>query len=250
MRISSRQKSTTAIAALIVGGLAAVPALAAPILVTSAANSGPGTLRGALEAASNSGEAATIVIATAADIQIATMLNYWGTEPIEIIGSGQTISTSEDVTLLTISQGANVTIMNLNFEGPGGWDIENRSELGATAGKGVFVDVRDDQTGTVEVELVNVTVSGTAGHGIHVSDCTLADECGGGSGGAGEGSPASILLTLTDVAVEDTAYGRFDADGVRVDERGEGSIEFVATSSVFSAVSENSSHDLRVARSG
>jgi hypothetical protein len=81
--------------------------------------------------------------------------------------------------------------MNLAFEGPGGWDIENRSDLGA-AGKGIFVDLRDDQTGTVEIELVNVTVTGTAGHGIHVSDCTLADECGGGSGGAGEGSPASI----------------------------------------------------------
>jgi hypothetical protein len=83
---------------------------------------------------------------------------------------------------------------------------------------------------------VNVTVTGTAGHGIHVSDCTLADECGGGSGGAGEGSPASISLTLTGVTVIDTAYGRFDADGVRVDERGEGSIDFVATSSVFSGI--------------
>jgi hypothetical protein len=233
---TTRRRATTALAALIAGGLAAAPAMAAPFLVTSAADNGPGTLRAALEAASNSGEAATIVVATAADIELASFLNYWGTEPVEIIGSGQTISTREDVTLLTISQGADVTIMNLTFEGPGGWDIENRSDLGATAGKGIFVDLRDDQTGTVNVELVNVTVTGTAGHGIHVSDCTLADECGGGSGGAGDGSPASIMLSLTDVAVIDTAYGRFDADGVRVDERGEGGIAFIATGSTFSGV--------------
>jgi hypothetical protein len=228
--------STTALAALVAGALYAAPAMAAPLLVTSAANSGPGTLRAALETASRSGEPQTIVVATAADIVIDTQLNYWGTEPIEIIGSGQTISTSEDIILLTISQGADATIMNLAFEGPGGFDIENRSELGSAAGKGIFVDLRDDQTGIVEIELVNVTVTGTAGHGIHVSDCTLADDCGGGSGGAGDGSPASIRLTLTGVTVADTAYGRFDADGVRVDERGEGHIDFVATSSVFSGI--------------
>jgi hypothetical protein len=236
MPFPTRRLSTTAAAALIAAGLFAAPALAEPFLVTSAANSGPGTLRAALEAASESGEAATIVIATAADIEIAGFLNYWGTEPVEIIGSGQTIRIREDATLLTISQGANARIMNLTFEGPGGFDIENRSTLGAAAGKGIFVDLRDDQTGTVEIDLVNVTVTGTAGHGIHVSDCTLADECGGGSGGAGDGSPASIMLSLTNVSVIDTAYGRFDADGVRVDERGPGDITFVATSSVFSGV--------------
>lgn len=236
MPTSPRRLSTVALAALIAGGCLAAPALAAPLLVTSAANSGPGTLRAALEAASRSGVAQTIVVATAADIRIATTLNYWGTEPVEIIGSGQTIAADQDITLLTISQGANATIMNLTFAGPGGFDIENRSDLGAEAGKGIFVDLRDDQTGTAEIALVNVSVTGTAGHGIHVSDCTLADACGGGSGGAGEGSAASIRLTLTGVTVTDTAYGRFDADGVRVDERGEGDIHFVATSSVFSGV--------------
>jgi hypothetical protein len=133
---TTRRRATTALAALIAGGLAAAPAMAAPFLVTSAADNGPGTLRAALEAASNSGEAATIVVATAADIELASFLNYWGTEPVEIIGSGQTISTREDVTLLTISQGADVTIMNLTFEGPGGWDIENRSDVGRCGWQG------------------------------------------------------------------------------------------------------------------
>jgi len=116
--------STTAIAALVAGGLGAASALAAPLLVTSAANNGPGTLRAALEAASRSGDAATIVIGTAVDIELANFLNYWGTEPREIIGSGQTIIATRDFTVLNISQGADVTIMNLTFARPGGFDID------------------------------------------------------------------------------------------------------------------------------
>jgi hypothetical protein len=231
-----RRLSTTAIATLIASGLAAAPALAAPILVTSAADNGPGTLRAALETASAADDPQTIVVATEADIQIAGTLTYSGTAPLEIVGSGQTISSTEDVTLLAATQGANLSVMNLSFAGPGGFDIENRSAQGMAAGKGIFVDVRDDQTGTVAVTLTNVSITGTAGHGLHVSDCTLADACGGGGGGAGEGSPASIALSLTNVTVEDTAYGRFDADGVRVDERGEGDIAFVATSSTFTGI--------------
>jgi hypothetical protein len=236
MLFPSLRRSSGAFAALVAGGLGAAPALAAPILVTSAADSGEGTLRAALETASAASEAQTIVVATGTDIEIAATLTYSGTAPLEIVGSGQTVSTEADVTLLAVTEGADLSVMNLAFAGPGGWSIENRSANGATAGKGIFVDVRDDQTGTVTVALTNVSVTGTAGHGIHVSDCTLADACGGGSGGAGEGSDASIVLTLTGVRVVDTAYGRFDADGVRVDERGEGGISFTATSSVFSGV--------------
>ena len=39
------------------------------------------------------------------------------------------------------------------------------------------------QTGTVEVYLDNVGVYGVGNHGIHISDCSLVDECGAGSGG-------------------------------------------------------------------
>jgi len=228
--------TTTAVAALIAGGLAA-PALAAPLMVTSTADSGDGSLRAALEAASAATEPQQVIIATHdGPIQIESTLTYSGMAPLTLIGTGQTIGSAEDVTLLAVTMGADMSISNLTFEGPGGYSIEARSELGATAGKGIFVDVRDDQEGTVVLELVNVTVTGTAGHGVHVSDCTLADDCGGGSGGAGEGSPASIELSLVNVTVEATAYGRFDADGLRVDERGPGDILFGALGSRFAGV--------------
>lgn len=232
---SPTRYSTTALAALVAGGLAA-PALATPHMVTSTADSGEGSLRAALETASAATGPQQVIIATDGTIEISSTLAYSGMAPLTLIGTGQTIATAEDVTLLAATMGADMSISNLTFAGPGGYSIEARSARGATAGKGIFVDVRDDQDGTVVLELVNVTVTGTAGHGVHVSDCTLADDCGGGSGGAGEGSPASVEVSLVNVTIEDTAYGRFDADGLRVDERGPGNIIFGALGSRFAGV--------------
>lgn len=205
-----------------------------PILVTSAADAGEGTLRAALEAASAAQAPSQIVIVTEGDIEVASTLDYAGRAPLVIIGNGQTVRTGANATLLAVTEGADLMVSDLNFAGPGGFDIENRGDMdGATAGKGIFVDVRDDQTGTVMLDLVNVTVSGVANHGVHVSDCSLADECGGGSGGAGEGSPASIAVRLTNVTIDDAGNGKFDADGLRVDERAEGGISAVLTGSTF-----------------
>ena len=81
--------------------------------------------------------------------------------------------------------------------------------------------------------LSNVTVTGTGNHGVHVSDCTLEDNCGGGSGGGGDGSPASIDVRLTNVLIEDSGNGKQDADGFRVDDRGDGDIYFTANLSAF-----------------
>ncbi|MEE4162529.1 MAG: hypothetical protein V2I25_08470 [Woeseiaceae bacterium] len=215
------------------------PALAGGFaLVTSDADSGPGTLRDALETQ----EATRIKIpGRIGDILINSTLLYSAEEPLTIIGSGQTIYTEANTTLIEISNGADLTIRNLHFEGPGGFSISNRGDLDGQgqeidAGKGIFVDVRDDQSGMVSVNLTNVSVKGVANHGIHVSDCSLADDCGGGSGGGGEGSDASIQIICTHCRVDDAGNGKFDADGIRIDERGQGSIYALLKSSAFNNV--------------
>ncbi|ODA68955.1 hypothetical protein A7A08_00789 [Methyloligella halotolerans] len=93
--------------------------------------------------------------------------------------------------------------------------------------------VPKDRTGTVHLDLQKVAVSDVAGHGVHVSDCSLADACGNGGGGAGSGSPASVSVRLTDVEIANAGQGRFDGDGLRVDERSEGDIVFHAQHSKF-----------------
>lgn len=204
-----------------------------PMVVTSAADSGEGSLRAALAAAQSATAPVQIVIAAKTDLRLQSGLVYAGTAPLTILGHGQTVLAEVDETILTASGGADLNVQNLMFRGPGGFDINNRADADGTAGKGIFVDVRDDETGTVSLSLSNVTVSDVASHGIHVSDCSLADSCGGGGGGAGEGSAASILVTLNNVTVDTAGSGSFDADGLRVDERGAGDITLIGRNVSF-----------------
>lgn len=219
----------------VVASLAAVSAQAAgTAVVTNNNESGAGSLRNALEVQ----EAETVIIRQdVGDINISSTLEYSSELPLRIFGKGQTISTSNNITLLAITEGADVRINNLNFAGPGGFSILNRGDLGQDpAGKGIFVDVRDDQTGTLNIRLFKVGVSGVANHGIHVSDCSLADDCGSGSGGGGEGSDVSINLVCTQCTVDDVGNGKFDADGLRIDDRGAGSIDVILRRSSFTNV--------------
>ena len=194
--------------------------------VTSGADSGPGSLRAALETAAGLSQPAPILIVTDEDVEIASTLTYAGRHPLVIHGNGQTVKTAVNVTLLAITEGADLTVNNLDFAGPGGFSIRERGDRSGAGGKGIFVNARDDQTGTVHLVLNSVSVSGVAYHGVHVSD--------GGRGG--DGTPASIAVRLDNVDIGDVGNGAFDADGVRVDERGDGDIRFAARVSVFSDV--------------
>jgi len=227
--------SALALSALFVGVAAAQTT--APIVVTNAQDAGDGSLRAAISQAAGTNAPSQIVIATDDDIVISESLVYEGEAPLEIIGNGQRVRTHENTHLFVSANGGSVAIGDLDFEGPGQFSILNRGDNnGETAGKGIFIDVRDDQTGVVELSLHDVSVKGVANHGVHVSDCTLADACGAGAGGGGEGSPASIRVRLHDVTVDGVGNGKFDADGLRVDERGEGDILVTAMNSVFTRV--------------
>lgn len=204
-------------------------------LVTNGMDDGQGSLRDAIE----NKQATTVVIAPSVGmVHLDSTLNYDSTEGLRIFGTGQTLKLDKNETLLSVNQGADLFLSNLTLEGkPGYFSIENRGDLnGETAGKGIFIDVRDDQTGTVNLTLKGVEVTGFANHGVHVSDCSLADACGAGSGGSGEGSPASISVTMLNSTIDDVGNGKFDADGLRVDDRGEGDIVFFSQNSRFSNV--------------
>ena len=208
------------------------------ISVTSPDDDGYGTFRYAINKASESKKPVTIKVKTKKTIIVGDSLDYKGLQPLTIIGSGQVVR-GKNVDILKVSNGADLSVSDLSFVGIGSYNIRRKgtgygmNNIDAKAGKGIFVDVRDDQTGTVNVSLKNVRVEGVANHGIHISDCNLADECGSGGGGAGEGSSASINVVLDNVTVFDVGNGKFDADGLRVDERGDGDINFTASNSSF-----------------
>lgn len=224
-----------ALAVSVGAALLTTTAYAAPIQVTNGKDSGEGSMRAALEAVA-AGKADSILVTTKEEIEITSTLAYNGMAPISIYGSGQTIESDKNIDLLAITKGADVNISGLKFEGPGGFSIQNRGDKNGEAGKGIFVNVRNDQTGTLTVNLNNVEVSGVAYHGIHVSDCDIAKDCGAGSGGEGGGSPASIAVNAYNVKIHNVGFGRVDGDGLRVDERNEGDIHFSAHNSSFTKV--------------
>ncbi|MCK0094497.1 hypothetical protein MWU60_02845 [Yoonia sp. F2084L] len=195
-------------------------------IVTTNADSGAGSLRAALDAASAANTSARILVAVEGDIAIASSLTYSGTQPLDIAGNSNLIHTDLNVTLLSVPNGADLVVTNLAFRGPGGFSVENRGDLDGPAGKGIAIAVPTDRTGDVTLALTNVRVSDVAGHGVHLSDCSIADDCG-------NGSAAGLDITLTNVVIENVGHGRFDADGFRADERGAGSIMFRATGSDF-----------------
>lgn len=166
-------------------------------------------------------------------IVVTETLEYTGTAALSIVGSGQTLDATGiaiDDDIIVVKNGADLTMSDLTLVGPGnykGYFAEDKDE----GGKGIFVDVPETRTGIVSVKLTDVTVSGTGYHGIHISDCPLGDSCG--SGGGGNGSPASIDVQLAGVTVDGFGFGSQDADGVRVDERADGDIYFTVTNSTF-----------------
>lgn len=205
-------------------------ALARGALVDSGANDGPGSLRAALESGANN-----IRISRSVDtIFISEPLEYQSEANLRLRGSGQVIDATAiegDGDILSITQGADVRISDLTLIGNAAQ--VNEDPTVPVGGKGIDVSVPLERTGVVKVELDNVTVTRVGHHGVHVSDCSLGDDCGGGSGGGGEGSPASVMVKLNKVLINKVGFGRADADGVRVDDRGDGDIYFTALNSTF-----------------
>lgn len=205
-------------------------ARAETLLVTNFDASGEGSLQAALDMAAASVDP-TIILLTQSDglLETPTGLIYTSPSPLRIFGNGLTVTSAQNVTLFSAIGTSDLSLSDMTFSGPGGWNIEDRGDIDGPAGKGIFLDVADDATGTVSLRLHNIYVEGVAGHGIHVSDCTLADECGRGGGGAGDGSAASINVEFSMLTLDLVGQGSFDADGLRVDERGEGDITLLGT---------------------
>lgn len=212
--------------ALILAGLAFSSVTSAQTVTVSNGNdSGSGSLRSAL----SSNPSVIHIDSDVTTIRITETLDYDSTNTVSIIGSGQTIDASElseNDDILSINEGATLSITNLHFIG--NLDEINDDPSDPTGGTGIFVNIPDDRTGTISVTLDNVSVTRVGSHGIHISDCIIRDFCT-----SGEGSAASILVDVNNIFINNVGLGLQDGDGIRVDERGEGNITFIANNSTF-----------------
>lgn len=161
-------------------------------------------LREALDATSDSAKSNTIILSPSfGAVELSDEpLVYSGDQPLTIIGNGATLTQdNSEVDIFVADGGADLTIKNLTLEG---------------GNRGIWVPIPEGESGTVQVNLTNGTVTDTFFHGVHIDD-QIND------------SDASVELNLTNSYIDNNGrVGIFgeagssssDSDGIRVDEGG------------------------------
>jgi hypothetical protein len=213
----SRLKAALRVTSVALVALITVPAMAATVRVTNNNDSGPGSFRAAIDAAS--GNAAITAVLFSGDlgtIALQTTVVYMGAQALRIDGRGTDIAaaTSQSIDLFVAAGGSDLTLRNLTFR-----DGDN----------GVLVEV-DPLAEQVSVSLYDVTVVDNLRFGLSIDEDDPAPA---------EPFAASISLVVAGshfarngvLETEDEDEG--DVDAVRVNERGDGDITAAVLNSVF-----------------
>jgi hypothetical protein len=181
-------------------------------VVTAPGDAGAGTLRDALLAASADPAIRTIKFAPGiGTVSLTTPLLFNGTQALEIDGEGATIEGPD-------CAGCAALVVN----GAGGLTLQRLTVNGA-GGNGVTLNVPADAVGVVEVRLVDAAVRDNGLHGLLVEDQV-------------EESAASIRLVVFRSTIEGNGFvGPTDLDGIRVNEGGIGDIDAQVQNSSFLA---------------
>jgi len=165
-------------------------------------------------------------------------LKYSGSTPLVLKGKGHRVYADGNNTVLHVTNGADLKVSGLRFIGPGGYSYDDSNPNQSLGGNAILLTtpaIKIDESGeddplfdkVVKVEIYNTSVRGFGDHGIHLSDCSDLS-CGDGNDAGGFGTSASFDVKLTKVTVMNTGFGQQDADGIRVDERSDGSVNLVA----------------------
>lgn len=189
--------------------------------VWSDADNGPGTLRQALEDANADPSITQIIVTTGlGPIALLTPLTYSGAGPLMVQGAQVVI----DGGMLTAGQSA------LIATGGASLDLRRLTLQNAPA-SGLLVDVPAGLTGTIRVSLDAVTVRNNGSHGAIVNDQTFYWKDPNST--LPDGSDASIQLQVTNSLFEGNGNAVLDQDGLRVNEGGLGSINAVVIGTTF-----------------
>lgn len=174
------------------------------LLVESNADEGEGSLRAALETASSDPVVNSIQVTSGVGtVTLSAPLEYSGSQALRIVGNGVTLD-GEDC-------GCDVLVST------GGADLDLYDLTLSNGDDGLRVLVPTGATGEVRVRLSGVTADGNDGYGLYVAE----EE---------EGSAASLRVELASTTVTEngTADGSEHLDGIRVEEKAEGALTFVA----------------------
>lgn len=243
------------LAPVVAGAQQAGEGTAGAFSVTSAADSGPGTYRQAIDDAEADGTDDVITFAAGLDITLASDVVYDATTALLLEGNGSTIHGAGN-TILEAASAAEVVVTDLTFEGGGGTEgaaiAAGVADVGLT--RTAFVDniatgslggaVRAGQLDAIDSSFTGNTVEGEPGFGAGgafwagnatVDGSTFADNRAESSQGGGDGGAIAVDGTLearNSTFTDNTAFAG-----------GGGGISASTVSLTFVTMSENSAEE-------
>lgn len=187
---------------------------ASTAVVRSTADDGPGTLRAALARANASTDVRVIqFVEGLGTIRLSSPLEYRGTQPLAIHGVDAVIDAAgsgDDALRATATSSLTITQLT----------VQNAAQ------EGIELAVPATATGVVHLVLDGVTVRGNKGHGVLVNDQLVPDVVDDMPDP--RGSDASVVVRVRRTRFLDNGYSVSDRDGLRVNEGGNGYLQFIA----------------------
>jgi hypothetical protein len=185
------------------------------VIVTKDSDTGKGSFRDAIAQANADPRIVRIEFKpNARTINLASTVVFTGSQPLTIIG--------KDATLDAAGAGGAAFIAN----GGGNLTVQELTVVNAPA-EGIDVEVPATASGTIRVSLDDVEVRGNAGHGVLINDQVDPSTTEDVQPNA-NGSAASLVVLVKNSRFVNNGYSVSDRDGLRVNEGGDGSLEFVA----------------------
>ncbi len=184
-------------------------------IVTHPYNDGKGSFRDAIEQANIDPRIQRIEFKPESrTVMLESSVTFTGTQALTIIGKNATLDAR------------NVAGPAFIASGGGNLVIEALTVRNAP-GEGIDVEIPSTATGTIKITLDRVTALDNAGHGVLVND-QVDPSTTDGVQPNGNGSAASLEVTVIDSRFAGNGYSVSDRDGLRVNEGGIGSLVFTA----------------------
>ena len=162
-------------------------------------------------------------------------VEYTGTQPLTIHGHGATIDGSLIVVDADFEPSDPPTTGGVALAATGGGDLAIAGlTIRKAPSEGLAMLIPVGATGTVRLWLLNVEVAGNQGHGVLVNDqeTPSTPDTDPPTRPEAAGSAAGLEVTVLSSRFIGNGYGALDRDGLRVNEGGEGDLRIAVRLSV------------------
>ncbi len=221
---------------------APVAASAATALVLNNRDDGPGSFRHAIERANYNESIDTIqFLLTIRTVYLKSTVVYTGKQPLTIHGHGATIDGSLIVVPPDFEPSDPPTTDGVALAATGGGDLAiSGLTIRKAPSEGLAMLIPEDATGTVRLWLFSVEVAGNKGHGVLVNDQLVpttpdppvTDPETPPIHPNPAGSAAGLEVTVLSSRFVGNGFGAIDRDGLRVNEGAEGDLRVAVRYSV------------------